>query len=429
MKESIKKRIEAVRRGEIPEGYVFENHQLYPADWQYEKIGGFLTPYDEYSNDIEKYPLATSSRQGLMLQSKYYSDQRYEETSGGFHIVPDGYVTYRHMSDDDIFRFNINEMGMPVLVSPEYPVFTTTDGLNQDMLVAYLNNMKEFRAYCSAQKKGSTRTRMYFSRLCEFAIPIPPVSEQRRIAEILATCDRVIELKQQLLEEKRRQKQWLMQKLLDPHSGMRLPGYTGNWKKHRLGSLGFTYSGLSGKSEDDFGEGAPYIPYVNVFDNPIVDVEHFDYVRVCSEEKQSHVCYGDIFFTTSSETPTEIGMSSVYLGPEQELYLNSFCFGFRLNNFEMMVPEYAAYCFRGLALRKMLYMLAQGATRYNLSKTDFMKQSIVLPPTTKEQRAIAGVLLAADREIETNKRELEAWQQKKKALMQLLLTGLVRVNA
>lgn len=428
MKESVKKRIEAVRRGEVPEGYVSENHQLRPTDWLYEKIGDLLIPYDEYSNDIEEYPLATSSRQGLMLQSEYYSDQRYEEASGGFHVVPDGYVTYRHMSDDDIFRFNINKMGVPVLVSPEYPVFTTADGLNQDILVAYLNNMKEFRAYCSAQKKGSTRTRMYFSRLCEFAMPIPPIAEQRKIAEILEACDRLIELKQKLLAEKRRQQQWLMQKLLDPNSGVRLPGYKGDWKKHRLGSLGFTYSGLSGKSENDFGEGSPYIPYVNIFTNPIVDVEHFDYVRIDSEEKQSRVCYGDIFFTTSSETPAEIGMSSVYLGPEQELYLNSFCFGFRLNNFDVMVPEYAAYCFRGLELRKILYMLAQGATRYNLSKSDFMKQSIVLPPTTKEQQAIADVLLAADREIEVYERGIEAWRQQKKALMQLLLTGLVRVN-
>lgn len=429
MKKEIKERIEAVCRGEVPEGYISKNHQLRPADWQYEKIGKYLVPYDEFSNDTEVYPLATSSRQGLMLQSEYYSDQRYEETSGGFHVVPKGYVTYRHMSDDDIFRFNVNKMGTPVLVSPEYPVFTTAASLDQDLLIAYLNNMKEFTAYCSAQKKGSTRTRMYFSRLSEFAMPIPPVEEQKKIAEILAICDRVIELKQQLLEEKRRQKQWLMMKLLDPNSGVRLSGFNGIWKRCKLGKLGATYSGLSGKSEGDFGEGAPYIPYVNIFSNPIVDTESFEYVRVGSDEKQSRVQYGDIFFTTSSETPAEIGMSSVYLGEEQELYLNSFCFGFRLNNFKSLVPEYAAYCFRGLALRKTLYKLAQGATRYNLSKTDFMKETIVFPPTIREQQAIANILKTADLEIETTQKDLDAWQQKKKALMQLLLTGLIRVNA
>ena len=69
MTEEIKSRIEAVRRGEVPEGYVLENHQLHPGDWTYEKIGPYLKAYDEYSNDTEEYPLATSSRQGLMLQS------------------------------------------------------------------------------------------------------------------------------------------------------------------------------------------------------------------------------------------------------------------------------------------------------------------------------------------------------------------------
>ena len=241
MKESIKKRIEAVRRGEVPEGYVFQNHQLRPVDQEYEKIGKYLVPYDEFSNDTEAYQLATSSRQGLMLQSEYYNDQRYEVTSGGFHVVPEGYVTYRHMSDDDIFRFNVNRMGNSVLVSPEYPVFTTLDGLHQDMLVSYLNNMKEFKAYCSAQKKGSTRTRMYFSRLGEFAMPIPPVKEQQKIAEILATCDRIIELKQQKIEEIKKAKRFFLGKMF-PKEGQTVPeirfkGFTAPWEQRKFGDL------------------------------------------------------------------------------------------------------------------------------------------------------------------------------------------------
>ena len=241
MKESIKKRIEAVRRGEVPEGYVSKSHQLRPVDWKYEKIGKYLVPYDEFSNDTKAYPLATSSRQGLMLQSEYYIDQRYEETTGGFHVVPVDYVTYRHMSDDDIFRFNLNKIGQPVLVSPEYPVFTTTGGLNQDLLVAYLNGMKEFQAFCSAQKKGSTRTRMYFHRLCEFTIPIPSITEQQKIAGILATCDRMIELKQSKIAELNKLKQVCLLEMF-PQKGQtipkrRFPGFSAPWEQRKLGEL------------------------------------------------------------------------------------------------------------------------------------------------------------------------------------------------
>ena len=260
MKESIKKRIEAVRRGEVPEGYVSKSHQLRPVDWKYEKIGKYLVPYNEFSNDTRVYPLATSSRQGLMLQSEYYIDQRYEETTGGFHVVPVGYVTYRHMSDDDIFRFNLNKIGQPVLVSPEYPVFTTTGGLNQDLLVAYLNGMKEFQAFCSAQKKGSTRTRMYFRRLCEFTIPIPSITEQQKIAEILAICDRMIELKQSKIDELNKLKQVCLLEMF-PQKGQtipkrRFPGFSAPWEQRKLGELADIVGGGTPSTDvSDFWDG------------------------------------------------------------------------------------------------------------------------------------------------------------------------------
>lgn len=260
MKESIKKRIEAVRRGEVPEGYVSKSHQLRPVDWKYEKIGKYLVPYDEFSNDTKAYPLATSSRQGLMLQSEYYIDQRYEETTGGFHVVPVDYVTYRHMSDDDIFRFNLNKIGQPVLVSPEYPVFTTTGGLNQDLLVAYLNGMKEFQAFCSAQKKGSTRTRMYFHRLCEFTIPIPSITEQQKIAGILATCDRMIELKQSKIAELNKLKQVCLLEMF-PQKGQtipkrRFPGFSAPWEQRKLGELADIVGGGTPSTDvSDFWDG------------------------------------------------------------------------------------------------------------------------------------------------------------------------------
>ena len=410
MKESIKKRIEAIHRGEIPEGYVSEGHQLHPIDWRYEKIGTFLTPYDEYSNDVEECPLATSSRQGLMLQSEYYSDQRYEETSGGFHVVPEGYVTYRHMSDDDIFRFNINKMGTPVLVSPEYPVFTTADGLNQDMLVAYLNSMKEFRAYCSAQKKGSTRTRMYFNRLCEFPMPIPPISEQQKIAEILATCDRVIELKQKLLEEKRRQKQWLMQKLLDPNSGVRLPGFENRWHTVTIGEycdcLDTHRKPVNAKQREKMQGEYPYWGansiqgYVNdyLFDEEIV---------LLAEDGGS--------FDDYKTKPI-----AVYVN--EKCWVNNHAHILRAKNGNTKLLYF-------LLVHKDIRNFINGTTRSKLTQNDMLAIPITVPSDYQEQQQLIKVLTAAETELDMLEQELEAWRQKKNALMQLLLTGLVRVNA
>ena len=423
MNESIKKRIEAVRRGEVPEGYITKNHQLRPAEWKYEKIGKYFVPYNEFSNDTETYPLATSSRQGLMLQSEYYSDQRYEETSGGFHVVPEGYVTYRHMSDDDIFRFNVNNMGGPVLVSPEYPVFTTSEDLHQDMLIAYLNNMKEFTAYCSAQKKGSTRTRMYFSRLGEFTMPIPPVAEQQKIAEILSTCDRAIELKQQLLEEKQRQKRAYLQKMLPQNGGnvpeWRLPGFSAPWKNKKLGELVTFYSGLTYSPDDVMPEGTFVLRSSNVKDGEIVDADNV-YVNPTSVNSEN-VQIGDIIVVVRNGSRALIGKHAEIKTDMPNTVIGAFMTGIRSEcppfvNVLLSTPQFDT------EIQKNLGAAINQITGYMFAKMEFMV------PEPAERVAIGEFFRAIDDLIALHQRELEQEQQKKKALMQLLLTGLVRVN-
>ena len=400
MKESIKRRIEAVRRGEVPDGYISENHQLRPADWQYDKIGKHLVPFDEFSNDTETYPLATSSRQGLMLQSEYYSDQRYEETSGGFHVVPEGYVTYRHMSDDDIFRFNVNRMGTPVLVSPEYPVFTTAAGLDQDLLIAYLNNMKEFTAYCSAQKKGSTRTRMYFSRLSEFAMPIPPVEEQKKIAEILETYDRAIELKQQLLEEKQKAFRHLMAQIFN-----RANGYKELGKVAKI-TMGQSPDSSSYNTDED---GVPLL-------QGNADISNgFPAPRYYTNQPTKMCMPGDLLLSVRAPVG-EVSHSD-----------RSACIGrglcsIRAGKFTEFIYYYLRY------YEPEWNKISQGSTFTAISGDDIKKVQIPAMDDITLNRSI-NILRCADNEIQLLKQELSAWQQKEKALMQLLLTGLVRVNA
>src|SRR5690606_29055719 len=104
----------------------------------------------------------------------------------------------------------------------------------------------------------------------------------------------------------------------------------GEWKEIELGNLGQTYSGLSGKTKEDFGSGKPYIPYLNIFSNSKINPNALELVEISPTERQNRVQHGDIFFTTSSETIEEVGMTSVLLNDLGEVYLNSFCFGFRL---------------------------------------------------------------------------------------------------
>ncbi|MBS8292342.1 restriction endonuclease subunit S [Escherichia coli] len=261
-------------------------------------------------------------------------------------------------------------------------------------------------------------------------VPVPPLTEQKKIAKILSTWDNAISVTEKLLTNSQQQKKALMQQLLTgkkrllDENGVR---FSGEWEYTIFGNLGDTYTGLTGKTKEDFGAGKPYIPYINIFKNSRIDIQNLEYVQVNDDERQSVVKYGDIFFTTSSETPEEVGMSSVLLEEVSEVFLNSFCFGFRLNNFETLIPKYARYLFRSEHVRRQISTLGQGATRYNLSKRQLIKLELKLP-CVEEQQKIAAVLSAADAEISTLEKKLACLRDEKKALMQQLLTGKRRVK-
>ena len=157
--------------------------------------------------------------------------------------------------------------------------------------------------------------------------------------------------------------------------------------------FGEPYSGLSGKSAEDFGKGWPYITYMNVYQNQIIDITDVGLVKINETEQQSVVRYGDILFTLSSETPDEVGMGAVYLGDIYPLYLNSFCFGVHITDESKIYPPFLAYYISSKSFRKAVFPLAQGSTRFNLQKSDFMKKKFLFP-TVEEQNKIYSVLKA-----------------------------------
>ncbi len=135
-----------------------------------------------------------------------------------------------------------------------------------------------------------------------------------------------------------------------------------------------------------------------------------EYVTITDAERkkqtQNEVQYGDIFFTTSSETPDEVGMTSVLLDEVKDCYLNSFCFGYRLNSITDVLPEYMRFYLRSNTIRRRLFVLAQGSTRFNISKGEVMGLTIKLPGTA-EQRKIAQLLTMIEDRIATQIKIIE----------------------
>ena len=155
---------------------------------------------------------------------------------------------------------------------------------------------------------------------------------------------------------------------------------------------------------------------MNVFKNPIADENMTESIEI--DNSQREVKYGDVFFTTSSETPEEVGMSSVWLYNSQNTYLNSFCFGYRLNNDININTYFLGYLLRSTEPRKALELLAQGISRFNISKTKVMDIEITIPDLYEEQSKIGQLMLSIDNLITLHQRKLEKLKNIKKSLLE-----------
>ena len=257
-------------------------------------------------------------------------------------------------------------------------------------------------------------------------LPVPyKKNEQSRIATALSDIDDLIATTKKLIEKKRNIKEGAMQELLS--GKRRLPGFKEKWVEKEVGLTGFTYNGLSGKSKEDFGSGnSLYITFLNVLSNPVIDTSCFEKININPNERQNRAIKGDIFFNISSETPEEVGFCAYLDESIDNLYLNSFCFGFRITDPEID-GHFISYFWRSRKGRDIMTMLAQGSTRFNLSKALFKASFITIPSTKKEQKAIASVLSDMDSEIQSLESRLTKYQSLKQGMMQQLLTGKIRL--
>ena len=235
---------------------------------------------------------------------------------------------------------------------------------------------------------------------------VPHTIEQSKIAELFMHLDERIATQNKIIDK--------LQSLIKGLNDSLYKKY-GNCIRTSFAELGYSYSGLSGKSAEDFGTGKPFITYLNVYSNNVVNENDYQYVQIGEGEKQHVVQYGDVLFTLSSETPEEVGIGSVYLGKD-DVYLNSFSFGVHIVNEEQAYPPYLSYYVSSTPFRKFIYPFAQGSTRFNLCKADFERASITLPSLDNQKR-IYLVLNSITMKISIEKAMLEQYVTQKQHLL------------
>lgn len=419
MKPAIKHHIEQIRQGEVPEGYKKVNFSIIPNSWSIHTVSEHLKESriaGSKGNDAKKITVKLWNK-GVVEKKEIHSGsentQYYRRKQGqfiyskldflncAFGIVPkelDGYE-----STLDLPTFDIR-------------------GINEKYLLLQVIQKRFYEHWgLMAANGGRKARRISPDDFLSFPIPFPPLPEQQKIAAILTTQDRVIELKQQLLAQKQQQKKYLMQQLLTGKK--RLPGFSGEWKKELLGNIAVRHikrNTIGNSNVLTISAQYGLINQSEFFNKTIASDDKSDYYLL---EK------GDFAYNKSYSSGYPFGaikrLTRYDIGIVSPLYI---CFRISKEN---VSGEFLDQYFEAGLLNHEIQAIAQEGARnhglLNIAIDDFFNLKILLPPF-EEQTAIANVLSTADREIDLLRQNIEAEKQKKKALMQLLLTGIVRVT-
>ena len=360
----------------------------FDGDWEERPLGDIYTERNERGNDSLQI-LSVSIHDGV-------SDGELDEEGLGKVVRrSEDKSTYKHVYEGDLV-FNmmrawqgaIGVVKTEGMISPAY-ISAIPNASVYPPFMDYVLRRKEAIDQINNLSYGVTdfRKRLYWDSFVKVKCHLPSVEEQKRITDTLESLDRYILLNQRQCDDLRELKKYMLQKMF-PNEGEKVPeirfaGFEGEWEQRKLGDMGTTFTGLSGKTKEDFGHGdAKFVTYMNVFSNPVADLLKTESVEI--DRSQNAVQYGDVFFTTSSETPEEVGMSSVWLENVENTYLNSFCFGYRPS--VEIDPNYMAYMLRSDIVRKRIIYLAQGISRYNISKNKVMEIEVPIPQLSEQKR-------------------------------------------
>ena len=415
MTSSTKKRVAQIRHGQVPKGYRLTQCGVLPSDWTELSFGDIYAERNEPGN--ENLPLLMVSIHSGVSDGEVDEKQLPKKVKR----IADKTQYKRATPGDLVFNMMrawqgaIGTVRTGGMVSPAYIVSEPNDKVDP-LFMDYYVKMERTIQYIHRQSYGVTdfRLRLYWDSFVAIPCVLPTLAEQRKIAKILAAQDKVIELKEKRLAEKQRQKKYLMQQLLTGKK--RLKGFNGEWKKTPLKKLLKERKTYSPK-------GAEY-PHVTLSTEGIYaksdryDRDHL----VKDEEKEYKITHkGDICYN-----PANLKFGAICINKFGDAIFSPIYVTFEVgDNVSSAFLSNYLMCWDFInAVRK--YEEGTVYERMAVKPEDFLKFEVTLP-SYEEQVAIAEVLLVADDEINLLRRNLEQEKRKKKALMQLLLTGIVRV--
>lgn len=429
MKNIIKQRIEAIRQGEVPDGYKKVKIGIVPADWEETHFKTMFGRLNRKNTTGNTNVLTISAQYGLISQEDFFNKSIASEDKSNYFLLKRGEFAY-NKSYSNGYPFGAlkplvaYESG---IVSPLYICFSATkDNKCPEYYAQYFEGglmNHEIQAFAQEGARNHGLLNISVGDFFNSAIVVPTLPAQQKIAEILTTQDKVIELKEKRIAEKQRQKKYLMQQLLTGKK--RLKGFNGEWESLSLGQLAqkvkeknteFKFSLVLSNSAQN-----GVVPQSEQFDKDIANADKIDGYYIVED---GFFVYNPRISVTAPCGPINVNCTG-QTGVMSPLYTVFQVDDYRVNN------DFLKYYFKSTSWFKHMKSVANYGVRHDrmsLSDEDFFAMPIPIPKLPEQQR-ITTILANADREITLLQKDLEQEKQKKKALMQLLLTGIVRVSA
>lgn len=421
MTPEVKKRIEQIRQGIVPEGYKKGKIGIVPIKWNEVPFSTLFTSTSEYTDDLKQYPLySLTIEDGITAKTERYERSHLVKKENSYKVVRPNDYAYNPMN----IRFGAvarHKGDIPVAVSGYYDIFTT---VHESDLV-FMDSFLTYGPMITYYNKVSTgslveKQRVHFSDFLEFSLALPPLEERKKIAEILSTQDKAIELQGRKIEELKRFKKGCLEKMF-PRKGQkvpekRFPGFTDDWEQRKAKELFVSTA----------DKGYPELPVLSATQDRGMIRRDENGINIFHDKKN------------------EAGYKRVLPG-QFVIHLRSFQGGFAHSAIEGITSpaytvfgfsepekhdsEYWKYVFTSKSFIQRLETVTYGIRDgRSISYEEFLTLGFVYP-SKAEQTAIARYLDKLSDLITLHQRKLEEMKRQKKALMQLLLTGIVRVKA
>ena len=395
------------------------------SEWKRVKLRDCVEEVDERTTENNQYEILTSSKSGIYSQEDYFDKQVASKNNTGYKIIKRGQFTYRSMSDNGRFTINRLENKDIGIVSPAYPVFEAID-INAEYL-KYFFQSEGFRKEIYNLSQGSTRTALKYKDLSNIEILLPPIEEQEKIAGILNHIDNTLNLIDGLIKNIDIEKKCIIDKMLNNNKYIEKTFNELISEDVIYDIMDGNHGELHPKTSDYVEKGIPFIMANNIYDGEL----HLTNCAFLKKEQADNLRKGfakagDILLTHKGTirnvgyVPDMIETDYIMLTPQVTYY--------RVNkNNNILSKNYLYYFLQSSEFQNRLKLLSTQSTRAYIGITEQKKLKIKIPDKNIQNK-LCSILLCIDQKNKLLKNKKDNYLKMKKALLQQLLTGKIRVK-